>query len=66
MQLHRAAEAIKDVERRLETSEKSRREHLQVRFPDKLPIADPSLGSTGFDAVRTYVTHHRTVGYGSA
>ena len=30
MQQHRAAEAIKDVERRLETSEKSRRERLQV------------------------------------
>ncbi len=32
MQQHRAAEAIKDVERRLETSEKSRRERLQVQF----------------------------------
>ena len=30
MQQHRAAEAIKEVERRLETSEKSRRERLQV------------------------------------
>ena len=30
MQQHRAAEAIKDVERRLETAEKSRRERLQV------------------------------------
>ena len=31
MQQHRAAEAIKDVERRLETAEKSRKERLQVR-----------------------------------
>jgi len=36
MQQHRAAEAIKDVERRLETSEKSRRERLQVQFAGSL------------------------------
>ena len=36
MQQHRVAEAIKDVERRLETAEKSRRERLQVsRVPDE-------------------------------